>query len=437
MAKRIHFTAEDLARTRVTTTLGVAAETLDGVKRLRERDKAPAFRGWRTSVTSGWGGPLREEAAPLLALMPAHGPQIDIATLTGDATCIEEAVDNLLAASRAQTRLEVEYLDIHPAHRGWARALADGDRGARLELAKALRACHRVAVAPYWPQMRLRLASARDRYARTMAQGGLEGLLEALCAPLVRWRPPVLEVHHPRDADIHLQGRGLVVAPTVFSSQQAEVLQNLADPEQPPVLALPTVGAQMNDPAQWLSGESAERALEDLIGRTRAAVLAAVADGCSTTELARRLDISLATASEHAAVLRRAALITTRRDGKAVLHTTTPPHPAQQGRTDGHGHEQKHLVRESRPAAHRGQHQGEQERPGHTSQPARHETRPPETAALPLGEPTAVVLVRWPVVIAPESRHEDRYQQVAWLRELGVSVRYTWAPLAASNGEAR
>ncbi|MFD5975015.1 hypothetical protein [Streptomyces bacillaris] len=49
----------------------------------------------------------------------------------------------------------------------------------------------------------------------------------------------------------------------------------------------------------------------------------------------------------------------------------------------------------------------------------------------------SVVLVRWPVVIAPESRHEDRYQQVARLRELGVSVRYTWAPLAASNGEAR
>lgn len=59
------------------------------------------------------------------------------------------------------------------------------------------------------------------------------------------------------------------------------------------------------------------------MGRTRAAVLAAAADGCSTTGLARRLGISPATASQHASVLRRAALITTRRDGKAVLHTTT------------------------------------------------------------------------------------------------------------------
>lgn len=324
MTKRIHFTAEDLARTRVRTTLGVAAETLDGVKRLRERGGTPAVRSWRTAVTNELGGPLREQAAPLLALMPAHGPQIDIATLTGDTTCIDEAVDNLLAASRVLTRSEVEYLDIHPAHRGWAQALADGDCGARQELAGALRACHRVAVAPYWPQMRHHLKSARDGYAGTMAEGGVERLMETLCAPLVRWRPPVLEVRHPCDADIHLRGRGLVIAPTVFSSRQAEVLQNLVDQEQPPVLALPTVGWGMNGSAQWLAGESAEGALDDLVGRTRAAVLAAVAVGCSTTELARRLGISPATASQHATVLRRAALITTRRDGKAVLHTTTP-----------------------------------------------------------------------------------------------------------------
>ncbi|MFE0697522.1 ArsR/SmtB family transcription factor [Streptomyces sp. NPDC058869] len=323
MAKRIHFTAEDLARTRVKTTLGVAAETVDGVKRLRERDRAPALRGWRTSVTSGLGGSLREQALPLMALMPAQGPQIDIATLTGGATGIDEAVDNLLTASPAMTRLEVEYLDVHPAHRGWARALADGDRGARRELAKALRACHTVAVAPYWAQMHLHLASTRDGYMRTMAEDGVEGLLETVGAPLVRWRPPVLEVRHPHDADIHLRGRGLVIAPTVFSSRQVELLHNLADPEQPPILALPTAGGEMNGSAQWLVGESAEGALEDLVGRTRAAVLATVADGCSTTELARRLRISPATASQHASVLRRAALITTRRDGKAVLHTTT------------------------------------------------------------------------------------------------------------------
>ncbi|WP_069173674.1 ArsR/SmtB family transcription factor [Streptomyces griseus] len=322
MTKRIHFTADDLARIRVTTTLGVAAETLDGIKRLREDGGTPAFHRWRASVGRELGGRLREQAGPLLALMPAHGPQIDVASLAGDTTCIDEAVDNLLAAPRALTRLEVEYLEVRPAHRAWARTLADGDREARLQLAGALRACHRAAIAPYWQQMRLDLATAREGYVCTMAEGGVERLLETLC-PLVRWRPPVLEVRHPRDADIHLRGRGLIIAPTVFSSKQAEVLQNLVEQEQPPVLALPTADEERDGSAHWLTEEAAERSLDDLMGRTRAAVLAAAADGCSTTELARRLGISPATASQHATVLRKAALITTRRAGKAVLHTTT------------------------------------------------------------------------------------------------------------------
>ncbi|WP_405922213.1 winged helix-turn-helix domain-containing protein [Streptomyces sp. NBC_00122] len=48
------------------------------------------------------------------------------------------------------------------------------------------------------------------------------------------------------------------------------------------------------------------------------------AEGCSTTELARRLNVSVAAASQHATVLRNANLITTSRRGKSVVHTITP-----------------------------------------------------------------------------------------------------------------
>jgi DNA-binding transcriptional ArsR family regulator len=53
-------------------------------------------------------------------------------------------------------------------------------------------------------------------------------------------------------------------------------------------------------------------------------VLRTLADGCSTTELADRVGISLAAASQHASVLRDAGLITTHRQGSAVLHVLTP-----------------------------------------------------------------------------------------------------------------
>ena len=49
----------------------------------------------------------------------------------------------------------------------------------------------------------------------------------------------------------------------------------------------------------------------------------------------------------------------------------------------------------------------------------------------------ATVLVRWPASIAPEGAHELRHRETAWLQEHGVRVRYTWAPLASTNGETR
>ena len=46
------------------------------------------------------------------------------------------------------------------------------------------------------------------------------------------------------------------------------------------------------------------------------------------------------------------------------------------------------------------------------------------------GQLTAV-LVRWPSAIAPESARELRQREAAWLRDRGVRVRYTWAPLSS------
>jgi DNA-binding transcriptional ArsR family regulator len=60
-----------------------------------------------------------------------------------------------------------------------------------------------------------------------------------------------------------------------------------------------------------------------LLGRTRYAVLDAVAEGCGTGELARRVGISCPVTSQHATVLRQAGLITTQRTGRSVAHALT------------------------------------------------------------------------------------------------------------------
>ncbi|WP_308307697.1 winged helix-turn-helix domain-containing protein [Streptomyces sp. ISL-10] len=63
-----------------------------------------------------------------------------------------------------------------------------------------------------------------------------------------------------------------------------------------------------------------------LLGRTRAAVLDALADpsGHTTKQLAQRLNISPTSASEHATALRAVGLVTTLRQANTVRHTTTP-----------------------------------------------------------------------------------------------------------------
>ncbi|MFH9266794.1 ArsR/SmtB family transcription factor [Streptomyces sp. NPDC017546] len=249
-------------------------------------------------------------------------------SLMGNTADLDEAVENFLAAPRDLLRAELENLRIGPAHRNWARKLADGDREARLQVATALRTCHAVTVAPYWPRLRRFLASVRERHVGAMGEGGTERLLESLDPALVRWRPPVLEVHHSREADVVLGGRGLVISSAVFSSHQAEVLACPGDSAQAPVLALPAFGADPPPAYLWSVGDTEGRPLEELLGRTRTAVLEALADGCSstgcsTTDLARRVRVSASSVSQHATVLRRAGLITTGRDGKAVRHTLT------------------------------------------------------------------------------------------------------------------
>ncbi|MGW0577145.1 helix-turn-helix domain-containing protein [Streptomyces sp. NPDC002920] len=49
-----------------------------------------------------------------------------------------------------------------------------------------------------------------------------------------------------------------------------------------------------------------------------------IAEGASTSQLARRVGLSIASASEHATVLRRAGLVTTHRTGRTRHHSLTP-----------------------------------------------------------------------------------------------------------------
>jgi DNA-binding transcriptional ArsR family regulator len=135
------------------------------------------------------------------------------------------------------------------------------------------------------------------------------------------------------DADVHLDGRGLILTPSIFVGDRPYLSFNLADPAAPATLTYPAINDLVTARRIWTAERPAGH-LAALLGRTRSAILETIADGCGTVELARRLGISPASVSQHTAVLRNSGLIGTRRDGPSVIHVVTSlgamlldPHP--------------------------------------------------------------------------------------------------------------
>ena len=319
MVWRIHFSEADLARVQVSPTLGPLAETVLALALLR------CSRQPRTML-SEWRGQVRvtPQMRPLTALIPPDCNGVDLPTLVGETATIEQGVQALLDVPREHLLVEMEWIDRR--HRLPPLAWAMAEAGGRPELAEATQVAYQELIQPFWPRIRASLHAEQAARRRTLAKEGPGALLASLQGPLIRWRPPVLEILRPGQVEMELAGRGIALVPSVFVGRAPSLHENPNDDDEMPRLILPAEGAgraRLWAVSRGLGG-SRGSALAALVGRNRAAVLQSIADGCTTTELARRVGISLAAASQHASVLRRAGLIATRRQGSAVLHVLTP-----------------------------------------------------------------------------------------------------------------
>ncbi len=137
--------------------------------------------------------------------------------------------------------------------------------------------------------------------------------------PLARWSADELVMPRHRAQEIHLDGRGLVLIPSYFCVSGPLTMPR---PGAAPGPDLP--GRAPTRRLLPMSETARPEALSALIGVTRAAVLqATIANPGTTEELARRVGVSAASASEHAGVLRRAGLITSFRDRNRMQHQLT------------------------------------------------------------------------------------------------------------------
>jgi len=321
MVWRIHFTAEDLARIQVKPTLGPLAETWQAVHLLRCPMQPRGLHSrWREQVK----GKITPHMTALTNLMPIGGHGVDLCTLTGIAATMEQGIQALMAMPRDHVLVEIEYVAMHHKLPEAVWDVADVNGPARHELAAAAQAAHRALVEPYWRRIHECLHAEQVARTRALARGGPERLLASLQNQMVRWRPPVLEVLWDNEIEVHLGGRGLALVPSVFVGAYPVLLQNPNDETAAPVLILPAADERVRHGHLWDAPRARDGALAALVGRNRAAVLHAIAEGGTTTEVASRAGISLAAASEHASVLRGAGLVVTRREGSSVLHVLTP-----------------------------------------------------------------------------------------------------------------
>ena len=314
MVWRIHFSEDDLARIQVSPTMGPLAETVLAAALLRGPQQP-------RNLLSEWRGQVRvtPRMRPLTALLPPGCRGVDLATLTGVNATIEQGLQALLDLPREHLLVEMEYTDRRNRLPPLAWAMAEA--GARPELAEAAEAAYQELIQPFWPRIRACLHAEQATRHRTLSREGPGALLASLQGPRIRWRPPVLEILMPRNVEMELGGRGIALVPSVFVGKDPSLHENPNDMDEMPRLVLPATDA--GGARLWATRRGGS-ALAALVGRNRAAVLQSIADGCTTTELASRVGISLAAASQHASVLRGAGLIITRRQGGAVLHLLTP-----------------------------------------------------------------------------------------------------------------
>ncbi|WP_169807573.1 ArsR/SmtB family transcription factor [Herbidospora mongoliensis] len=299
------------------------AETLFSLTTLRGRAEEVTFGAWRRRVR----GRLDARFAVLTAVAPPRMPCFDLARLAGTGRDLAESAETFLASPRQAVQSELDFYAGHHGRVPTALAGLADTLAVRREVLSTLRAYHHAAVGSHWGRIRAHLDAERGRRGTILLDHGIDGLLSQL-HPNIRWAPPTLHINAGghRNDDFTLEGRGLLLVSSFFLRAPVVMYDpgDLADC----ILIYPAALSVDHAAGIWTAGTST-RALANLLGRTRASVLTAIADGVTTTgALARSLDISSAAISQHTAVLREASLITTRRHHGSVLH-----HPTQTGLT--------------------------------------------------------------------------------------------------------
>jgi Family of unknown function (DUF5937)/Helix-turn-helix domain len=279
------------------------------------------LRPWLARAHDRYRTLAREaDVGVILTLMPpAWGADFITPVPAGVSTSIGDLLDQVRSTPVEQAHREVDAaLRRQPRVDPRVRQILTGDRVTGY-VADVLAAAWQALLEPEWPTLRAILERDVVYRAGQLVSRGWAAALGDL-HPELSWEQGRIVLSRMTDIeDTALGGRGLLFVPSVF------IWPKLAlglDPPWPPSLIYPArgVAALWERPSRARPGT----ALDRLLGPSRAAILAALEEPASTTQLVATLGQSLGAIGDHLAVLREAGLISRARSGRSVLYRRTP-----------------------------------------------------------------------------------------------------------------
>ena len=322
MTLRIEVRNEDLTMSRFATSplweLSHALRLLAGGP---GQPDEPVLRPWLVRARDRYRALAREtDVGVILALNPPGWGADFLSPVPASLhTTIGDLLDQVRSTPADQAHREVaEALRRQPPVDRRVERILTGDRVAGYA-ADVLAAAWQALLEPEWRTLRAILERDVVYRAGQLAARGWAAALTDLHANL-SWHQGRIELSRwSSDEQAELGGRGLLFVPSVFVWPR---LALTLDPPWPPALVYPArgVSALWEQPGRTGPGT----ALDRLLGRSRAAILLALEDPASTTQLAATLGQSLGGIGDHLAVLREAGLIARARSGRSVLYRRTP-----------------------------------------------------------------------------------------------------------------
>jgi DNA-binding transcriptional ArsR family regulator len=323
MTLRIEVAQEDLVTSRFAISpLWELAQALRSLARPPSGDDT-ALRPWLIRARDRYHQLARE--VDLAVVYALQSPNWGADFLSPVPASVSTTIDDLLAQVRATPLDEVrhdvgEALRQQPDMAARVRRILTGGQAAAY-CADILAAAWQALLEPEWPTLRAILERDVIHRAGQLTSKGWAAALAGL-HPQLTWLPGQIELTRWRgDQDATLAGRGLLFVPSVFVWPRLAIS---LDPPWPPALIYPARGvAALWEIAPLHRGPADGGPLAPLLGTSRAAILRALDEPASTTQLAAILGQSLGGLGGHLAVMRRAGLLTRARSGRSVLYWRT------------------------------------------------------------------------------------------------------------------